>query len=210
MSLVTGQALVPSNKQQKSILFIESTDFADGITPVRVAASSTESPLIDMACAPGRPIRFNLLRDRIAAMICCGLDILCQNKTFRSKNPRSTASRSRGDVKKPPGHKVRCELDQKSYPKGIVISDQEMAKIKILRADFHGEWNYTIRPRNEIDRVVNSRQALIGYPRRLAADSRGRRRQHTYTRTPASQSTGTVSLNDGRCIRRSYSSASFG
>ena len=54
------------------------------------------------------------------------------------------------------GLKVRCELDKKSYPKGIVVSDQEMAKIKILRADFHGEWNYTIRPRNEIDRVVNS------------------------------------------------------
>ena len=54
------------------------------------------------------------------------------------------------------GLKVRCELDEKSYPKGIVVSDQEMAKIKILRADFHGEWNYTIRPRNEIDRAVNS------------------------------------------------------
>ena len=53
------------------------------------------------------------------------------------------------------GLKVRCELDKKSYPKGIVVSDQEMAKIKILRGDFHGEWNYTIRPRNEIDRAVN-------------------------------------------------------
>jgi hypothetical protein len=54
------------------------------------------------------------------------------------------------------GLKVRCELDKNSYPKGIVVSDQEMAKIKILRADFHGEWNYTIRPRNEINRAVNS------------------------------------------------------
>jgi hypothetical protein len=54
------------------------------------------------------------------------------------------------------GLKVRCELDKKSYPKGIVVSDQDMAKINILRADFHGEWNYTIRPRNETDRVVNS------------------------------------------------------
>ncbi len=54
------------------------------------------------------------------------------------------------------GLKVRCELDKNSYPKGIVVSDQEMAKINILRADFHGEWNYTIRPRNETDRAVNS------------------------------------------------------
>jgi len=28
------------------------------------------------------------------------------------------------------GLKVRCELDEKSYPKGIVVSDQEMAKSK--------------------------------------------------------------------------------
>jgi hypothetical protein len=54
------------------------------------------------------------------------------------------------------GLKVRCELDKNSYPKGIVVSDQDMAKINILRADFHGEWNYTIRPRNETDRAVNS------------------------------------------------------
>ena len=54
------------------------------------------------------------------------------------------------------GLKVRCELDKKSYPKGIVVSDQDMAKINILRADFHGEWNYTIRPRNKIDIAVNS------------------------------------------------------
>ena len=54
------------------------------------------------------------------------------------------------------GLKVRCELDKNSYPKGIVVSDQEMAKINILRADFHGEWNYTIRPRNKTDRAVNS------------------------------------------------------
>lgn len=54
------------------------------------------------------------------------------------------------------GLQVRCELDKNSYPKGVVVSDQEMAKIKILRADFHGEWNYTIRPRNETDRAVNS------------------------------------------------------
>ncbi len=52
------------------------------------------------------------------------------------------------------GLKVRCELDKNSYPKGIVVSDQEMAKINILRADFHGEWNYTIRPRNETDRAL--------------------------------------------------------
>jgi len=44
------------------------------------------------------------------------------------------------------GLTVRCELDTGQYPSGIVVSDAEMAAINIKRADFHGEWNYTISP----------------------------------------------------------------
>jgi len=44
------------------------------------------------------------------------------------------------------GLTVRCELDTGQYPSGIVVSDTEMAAINIKRADFHGEWNYTISP----------------------------------------------------------------
>jgi Rhodopirellula transposase DDE domain len=44
------------------------------------------------------------------------------------------------------GLTVHCELDQNRYPKGIVVSDAEMATINITRADFHGDWNYTISP----------------------------------------------------------------
>ena len=33
------------------------------------------------------------------------------------------------------------------YPKGILVSDAEMAGLNIKHADFHGEWNYTISPR---------------------------------------------------------------
>jgi Rhodopirellula transposase DDE domain len=44
------------------------------------------------------------------------------------------------------GLTVRCELDTNSYPKGITVPDEEMRTINIIRNDFHGEWNYTIRP----------------------------------------------------------------
>jgi len=54
------------------------------------------------------------------------------------------------------GLTVRCELDTNAYPKGITISEQEMATINISRADFHGEWNYMIRPTHTIDRAVDS------------------------------------------------------
>jgi Rhodopirellula transposase DDE domain len=41
---------------------------------------------------------------------------------------------------------VRCELDSRIYPKGIKVSDQEMASINIKGDAFHPEWNYTISP----------------------------------------------------------------
>jgi hypothetical protein len=54
------------------------------------------------------------------------------------------------------GLTVRCELDPALYPKGIVVSDEEMAAINIERDPFHGEWNYTILPSNDRDRAVDS------------------------------------------------------
>jgi hypothetical protein len=44
------------------------------------------------------------------------------------------------------GLTVRCQLDPNIYPKGIAVSNEEMAAINIERAEFHGEWNYVIRP----------------------------------------------------------------
>src|SRR5438445_11193390 len=44
------------------------------------------------------------------------------------------------------GLTVRCELDPGQYPSAIIVSDAEMAAINIKRAEFHGEWNYTISP----------------------------------------------------------------
>ena len=45
------------------------------------------------------------------------------------------------------GLKVYCELDDHLYEKGIEITDDQMSQINIKRHDFHGDWNYTIRPK---------------------------------------------------------------
>ena len=45
------------------------------------------------------------------------------------------------------GNKVDCVIDKSKYEKGIEISDEEYAAIKIKHHKFHGEWNYTIKPR---------------------------------------------------------------
>jgi hypothetical protein len=43
---------------------------------------------------------------------------------------------------------VKAALDETVYETGIKVSDEELAKVLLTRATFHGEWNYTIRPRN--------------------------------------------------------------
>ena len=42
---------------------------------------------------------------------------------------------------------VRAELDRTVYAKGIAVTEAELDAVNITRAEFHGEWNYTIAPR---------------------------------------------------------------
>ncbi|MDR1958646.1 MAG: ISAzo13 family transposase, partial [Planctomycetaceae bacterium] len=44
------------------------------------------------------------------------------------------------------GLKVKAVLDETQYETGIKISDEELVKCKIIRSDFHSEWNYCIQP----------------------------------------------------------------
>ena len=46
------------------------------------------------------------------------------------------------------GLRVRAELDPGKYPKGVKVSDKEVAAIRLERDKFHGEWNYAILPRS--------------------------------------------------------------
>ena len=45
------------------------------------------------------------------------------------------------------GLKVYARMDTATYPKGIKVTDQQLAHVNIARDTFHGEWNYTISPR---------------------------------------------------------------
>ena len=46
------------------------------------------------------------------------------------------------------GLTVRCELDDRTYPTGRKVTDAELASLNLDRDEFHGEWNYRIRPRS--------------------------------------------------------------
>ena len=44
------------------------------------------------------------------------------------------------------GLRISASLDRETYPTGISIPDAELRRLNIERGDFHGEWNYKIRP----------------------------------------------------------------
>jgi hypothetical protein len=45
------------------------------------------------------------------------------------------------------GLHVEAKLDTNHYPTKLKVTDEELARVRIKKAMFHGEWNYTITPR---------------------------------------------------------------
>ena len=51
-----------------------------------------------------------------------------------------------GSTRTTAGLRVRCELDRGTYPQGQMISDAQMAHLKLTPHRFRGDWNYTLHP----------------------------------------------------------------
>lgn len=73
--------------------------------------------------------------------------------SFISKNWRGKPLISRqtvieliGNTKTKTGLEIKAVLDENFYEKGIHVSDEEMEMINLEESDFHGEWNYRIKP----------------------------------------------------------------
>jgi len=69
-------------------------------------------------------------------------------KNWRGKplTDRATVINLIGATTNAAGLKVYAGLDEHTYRKGIKVSDEELAAIKLHKEDFHGEWNYRIEP----------------------------------------------------------------
>ena len=44
------------------------------------------------------------------------------------------------------GLRLYAQLDDRTYERGIEITDEQLAAVNITRHTFHGDWNYTITP----------------------------------------------------------------
>jgi hypothetical protein len=49
------------------------------------------------------------------------------------------------------GLKVTAELDDRTYPSGVKVSDDELRRLHVHPAKFHGDWNYAIMPRSKLN-----------------------------------------------------------
>jgi DDE family transposase len=52
-----------------------------------------------------------------------------------------------GSVRTSTGLTVKARLDRRTYPAGVKVPDAEIENLRLTPANFHGEWNYTIHPR---------------------------------------------------------------
>lgn len=53
-----------------------------------------------------------------------------------------------GSTKTRTGLDVRAALDPVAYPTGVKVFPEELAAVQLVREAFHGEWNYTPKPRS--------------------------------------------------------------
>jgi Rhodopirellula transposase DDE domain len=64
------------------------------------------------------------------------------------------------------GLKVICELDDRLYPKGVVVSDKELAAVNIVRADFTANGTTpSSRPIAQMERLIPDRPSGLYRPR---------------------------------------------
>ncbi len=72
---------------------------------------------------------------------------ITENWRGRPLRSRATVVNLIGNTTTRTGLHIEAALDSNSYPTGIEVSDEELAAVRIRKHPFHGEWNYTISPR---------------------------------------------------------------
>jgi len=82
--------------------------------------------------------------NKIEHRMFCHITQNCRGKPLTS---RAVVVDLIGNATTKTGLTIQCELDTRTYPDGIKVSDDEMAALNITRHEFHPEWNYTIAPK---------------------------------------------------------------
>jgi len=44
------------------------------------------------------------------------------------------------------GLKIYAQHDETAYERGVKVADAQLAAVNLTRDEYHGEWNYLIKP----------------------------------------------------------------
>jgi hypothetical protein len=77
---------------------------------------------------------------------------ITENWCGRPLTDHETVVQLIGSVRTKTGLTVKAKLDTRTYPLGVKVPKADMDNLLITRAEFHGDWNYTIHPRRELTR----------------------------------------------------------
>jgi Rhodopirellula transposase DDE domain len=73
---------------------------------------------------------------------------ITQNWRGRPLTSREVVVNLIGNTRTRTGLEIHSELDEGAYQTAIKVTDAELAAVRLKKDRFHGEWNYTILPRN--------------------------------------------------------------
>lgn len=71
---------------------------------------------------------------------------ITQNWRGKPLNSRATILKLSTSTTRREGLKVYCEPDEDEYEKGRQITDEQMEELNLLRHEFNGDGDYSIRP----------------------------------------------------------------
>lgn len=102
-------------------------------------ANELELPLIVRHFPPGTS-KWNKIEHRLFSFI-------TQNWRGKPLISHQTIVNLIASTRTKKGLKVKASIDTNTYPTKIKVTDEELAALKLEREKFHGEWNYTVKPK---------------------------------------------------------------
>lgn len=144
-----ASASAPAHRRRPRSFMVNGADTLTSATSTRCGFSLSPSPFQSDARRPLRP-GASRCRGRRTGRRPAGVSLF----SFISINWRGRPLRSSETVinlisntTNRGGLVVRARLDRRAYPIGKKVSAKELREFNIERADFHGDWDYVIRPR---------------------------------------------------------------
>jgi hypothetical protein len=75
---------------------------------------------------------------------------ITQNWRGRPLRTFETVVDTIGNTRTASGLKVKAQMDKRKYPTGVVTTKAQMESLSLHTHEFHGEWNYELRPRTSL------------------------------------------------------------